>query len=213
MHCWSKAAETGGFGADWLGPPHRRLVLWVPLRVGWGFPGGPVVAKNPPAKAGDARDVGSIPGSGRPRGGGHGNPLQYSCLENPMDREACQSPAHGVTRNLSWLFSEGKRDAFVERHPICLPRQLTTDEEAATEKPWRGSWPPGPHMVLYTPARLLQDHERQQQDTWAAFLLTSNVAFRTKKGRGSALSGRTRPGPLTAADHPPGLPNLASKGA
>ena len=73
-----------------------------------------LVVKNPPAKAGDARDVGSIPGSGRPRGGGHGNPLQDSCLENPMDREAWQSPAHGVARSLSWLFSEGKRDAFVK---------------------------------------------------------------------------------------------------
>ena len=47
-----------------------------------GFPGG-IVVKNPPANAGDA---GSIPGSGRSPGGGHGNPPQYSCLENPMKR-------------------------------------------------------------------------------------------------------------------------------
>ena len=40
-----------------------------------------------PAIAGDVRDIGSIPGSGRSPGGGHDNPLQYSCLENPMDRE------------------------------------------------------------------------------------------------------------------------------
>ena len=44
------------------------------------------MVKNPPASAGDIRDMGSIPGSGRSPGGGHGNPLQYSCLENPMDR-------------------------------------------------------------------------------------------------------------------------------
>ena len=49
------------------------------------FPGGTVV-KNPPANAGDAGDVGSIPGSGRCPGEEKGNPLQYSCLENPMDR-------------------------------------------------------------------------------------------------------------------------------
>ena len=49
-----------------------------------GFPGGAVV-KNPPASAGDIRDAGSIPGSGSSPRGGHGNPLQYSCLENPMD--------------------------------------------------------------------------------------------------------------------------------
>jgi len=43
------------------------------------------VVKNLPASAGDIRDAGSIPGLGRSPGGGHGNPLQYSCLENPMD--------------------------------------------------------------------------------------------------------------------------------
>ena len=47
-----------------------------------------LVVKNLPANAGDIRDVGSIPGSGRSPGVGHGNPLQYSCLENPKDRVA-----------------------------------------------------------------------------------------------------------------------------
>ena len=51
-----------------------------------GFPGGSAV-KNQPANA-DVRDAGSIPGLGRPPGGGHGNTLQYSCLKNPMDRGA-----------------------------------------------------------------------------------------------------------------------------
>ena len=46
------------------------------------------VVKDPPANAGDVRGAGLIPGSGRTPGGGHGNPLQYSCLENPMDRGA-----------------------------------------------------------------------------------------------------------------------------
>ena len=50
-----------------------------------------LVVKNPPANAGDIRDMGSIPGSGRSSGGGHGNSLQYSCLENPLDREAWQA--------------------------------------------------------------------------------------------------------------------------
>ena len=45
-----------------------------------------LVVKNPPANIGDVRDEGLIPGSGRYPGGGHGNPLQYSCLGNPMDR-------------------------------------------------------------------------------------------------------------------------------
>ena len=58
-----------------------------------------LVVKNPPANAGDARDSGSIPALGRSPGGGHGNPLQYSCLENPMDREAWQATVHGVTES------------------------------------------------------------------------------------------------------------------
>ena len=47
-----------------------------------------LVVKNSPANAGDIRDASSVPGLGRSLGGGHGNPFQYSCLDNPMDREA-----------------------------------------------------------------------------------------------------------------------------
>ena len=47
-----------------------------------------LVVKKPPANAGEVREVGSIPQSGRSAEGGHGNPLQYLCLENPMDRGA-----------------------------------------------------------------------------------------------------------------------------
>ena len=58
-----------------------------------------LVVKNPPANAGDLRDIGLIPGTGRSPGGGHGNPLQYACLENPMDRGAWQTTVHGVTKS------------------------------------------------------------------------------------------------------------------
>ena len=51
------------------------------------------------ASAGDAAGVGSVPGSGRPPGGGHGNPLQYSCLENPKDRAAWCTTVHGVAKS------------------------------------------------------------------------------------------------------------------
>ena len=57
------------------------------------------MVKNLPANAGDAGDVGLIPGSGRCPGGGHGNLLQYSCLINPMDRGAWQATIHGVTKS------------------------------------------------------------------------------------------------------------------
>ena len=59
-----------------------------------------LVVKNPPANAGDKRDTGSIPGFGRCPGEGHGNPLQYSCLENPMDRGAWRATAHRIKK--SW---------------------------------------------------------------------------------------------------------------
>ena len=63
-----------------------------------GFPSGSAV-KNLPVKEGEAGDVGSIPESGRPPGGGQGSPLQYSCLENPVDRGDWQAIAHGVTKS------------------------------------------------------------------------------------------------------------------
>ena len=64
-----------------------------------GFPDGTVV-KNLPADAGDARDMGSIPGLESSPGVGNGNPLQYSCLENPMDGGAWWAPVDGVAK--SW---------------------------------------------------------------------------------------------------------------
>ena len=54
-----------------------------------------LVVKNPPVNAGDVRDMGLNPWLGRPLGGGHGNPFQYSCLENPMDRRVGSYSAWG----------------------------------------------------------------------------------------------------------------------
>ena len=65
-----------------------------------GFPGGARGKENLPADAGGLRDVGSIPGSGRSPGGGHGNPLQGSCLENPMDRGAWRAAVHRVSQGV-----------------------------------------------------------------------------------------------------------------
>ena len=65
-----------------------------------GFPGGAVV-KNPTANAGDARDEGSIPGSGRSPGEGKSNPLQYSCLENSIDRETWWAKVHDIAKSQS----------------------------------------------------------------------------------------------------------------
>ena len=70
-----------------------------------GFPGGSMV-KNPPANAGDQ---GAISGSGRAPGGGHGNPLQYSCLENPMDRGAWQATVLEVAKAWTQLSTHRQR--------------------------------------------------------------------------------------------------------
>ena len=57
------------------------------------------MVKNLPGNAGDLRDMGLIPGWGRSPGGGHGNPLQYSYLENPIDRGGWQASVHGVKKS------------------------------------------------------------------------------------------------------------------
>ena len=74
------------------------------------------VVKNPPPNPRDIRDVGSIPGLGRSPGGGHGNSLQYSCLENPMDRRAWWATVHRVAKS-------GTRLKQLSMHP----RQTTLD--------------------------------------------------------------------------------------
>ena len=74
----------------------KALCLW------WGFPGASVV-KGTPASAGDIRDTGLILGSGGSSGGGHGNPLQYSCLENPTDRGTWQATVHRIAERQTRL--------------------------------------------------------------------------------------------------------------
>ena len=66
------------------------------------------MAKNLPASAGDARDMGSIPGWGRSPRERNGNPLQYSCLKNPMDRGAWRALVHGVTKESDTVQKELK---------------------------------------------------------------------------------------------------------
>ena len=68
------------------------------LKLRSGFPGGSL-AKNPPANAGESRDSGSIPRSGRSLGVRNGNPLQYSCLESPRDRGAWRAVVHEVAKS------------------------------------------------------------------------------------------------------------------
>ena len=79
------------------------------------------MVKNSPANAGYVRDAGSVPGLGRSPGGGHGNPLQYSCLENPMDRGTCQATAPRVAQSRTWL------------KPLSAPVHTHTDTHRHTD--------------------------------------------------------------------------------
>ena len=86
----------------------RTLCSYLPLcflcHVSLGFPGA-LGVKNPSANVGDLRDVGSIPGLGITLGEGNGNPLQYSCLEDPTERGAWWATVHGVSQSQTseWL--------------------------------------------------------------------------------------------------------------
>ena len=83
----------------------QLLFIYICVGGGGGFPGDSVV-KNPPVNAGDIGDSSSVPGWGRCPGGGHDNPLQYSCLANPMDKGAWQATVHGVAKRWTWLATE-----------------------------------------------------------------------------------------------------------
>jgi len=84
-------------GHDWA-----TGLNWTELKQNLSFPGDAVV-KNLPANSGDTRDMGLIPGSGRSLGVGNGNSFQYSRLGNPMDRGACRSTVHEVTKSQTQL--------------------------------------------------------------------------------------------------------------
>ena len=77
-----------------------------------------LVVKNSPANAGDARNVGLMPGSWRSPAGGNGNQLQYSCLENPMDRRAWQAIVHRLTESQTWQHTH---IAWHDETGACVP--------------------------------------------------------------------------------------------
>ena len=84
-----------------------------------------LAVKNPTVNAGDIRDTSSVPGLGRSPGGRHGNPLQYSCLENPMDRAVWWATVHGVTQSQTRLKQ-------LKMHLVCILSQMYVDRKSRT---------------------------------------------------------------------------------
>ena len=78
-------------------------MFWIVLHFDWGFPGNNSDGKETACNAGDLSNAGLIPGLGRSPKGGHGNPLQYSCLENPTDSGAWRATVHGVAQSQTRL--------------------------------------------------------------------------------------------------------------
>ena len=90
------------------------------------------MVKNPPANTGDKRDTVLIPGSGRFPGVGNGNPFQYSCLENSMDRGALQAAVHGVTK--SWTCEHARVHTHTHTHTIII--HTLQDSSVAHSSGW-----------------------------------------------------------------------------
>ena len=86
------------------------------------------MVKNPPANAGDVRDSGLIPGSGRFPGGGHGSPLQGSCLGHSMDRGAWWATAHGLAKSQTQLKRPSSSTGVIAADTAGSP--------ASTQRPW-----------------------------------------------------------------------------
>ena len=146
-------------GRDKLGVWDWQMLagIWVSQVV--------LVVKNLP-KAGDP---GSTPGSGRSLGGGHGNPFQYSCLENPMDRGARRATVQGVAKSrtrLKWLSHACLPLVYIRQMNnkavpaaslvpqllrICLPRRRPGFDPWVGKIPWRRAWPPTPVFLPGNP--------------------------------------------------------------
>ena len=98
---------------------------------------GALVVKNPSVREGDIRDVGSVPGLGRSPGEGNGDPLQYSCLENPMDRGAWWAMVHRVAKSwtqLKQLSMHAHEQAGTTRTAMVKMRLLPFSDSEACKR-------------------------------------------------------------------------------
>ena len=140
------------------------------------------VVKNLPASAGDISDRGLIPGLGRSPRGGHGYPLQYSCLENPLDRGALRALVHGVPK------SRARLKHLSAAHEGIRPRLSTqTEAEAAGETKWRLS-----HGLQFSPSF----SRKANSLAYTRQCLPRKVSNRGKGLHGLTLAAETRVPPV-----------------
>ena len=130
-HCWQEYKSIQLF---W-----RSIWQFISLTLKMGFQAA-LVVKNLPANAGDRRYTGSIPGSERSPGGGDGNPLQYSCLDNPTDRGAWRATVHEVAKSRTWLkrlsmHAHTRKHALNEWMNAHIPRPQLMPCEASHTAP------------------------------------------------------------------------------
>ena len=132
--------------------------------LSWGYKNWPLalasqvalVVKNLPANAGDIRDTGLIPGLGRSPGWWHGNPPQYSCLENPMDRGTWRATVHKVAKSWTWpkqLSTRGTVFIFISLLYLCtsLYRSMLKKLQQSRSVQRKGL----SHFTVYWPCKLL----------------------------------------------------------
>ena len=122
--------------------------------LSYSFPGG-TSGKEPPANARNRRNAGLIPGLGRSPGGGHGTPLQYSCLENPMDRGAWRLQSIG-SQSWTWL-SDFHLQPLLQGYPgstdckevtcQCRRHKRLGFNPRVGKIPWRRAWQPTPEFL------------------------------------------------------------------
>ena len=131
----------------------RRTYISIYLILGFQVV---LVVKNLLADTGGMRDVGLVPGSGRSSGGGHGKPVQYSCLENPMDRRAWWATVHRVTKSWPWLKQLGRQHANGDSVLWCFGSHSWRSGIKSAPQVFQQFYFKAPNSLYYIPFKIFK---------------------------------------------------------